>query len=154
MYWPESKNREALTFSLESVKMSKKMVENVDWRPLNQRAIFFSFHSGYQKSWKLVKPSITGLFIMSRARLEYIPKPDLYANRLKTLWESGLLTHWFKQYIPNIEKCLITTNNVAKVQKSKIISFNISQVSGIFLLLIVGLLLSILIFLGELTIRP
>ncbi|XP_046633905.1 glutamate receptor ionotropic, delta-2-like [Daphnia pulicaria] len=76
-----------------------------------------------------------------------------FSKGLTRLRESGLLTYWFSQITPNIDKCLITSNNVAKLSSSKISRLNIVDASSIFLLLIVGILSSLIGFLGELTIR-
>ncbi|EFX85438.1 hypothetical protein DAPPUDRAFT_99048 [Daphnia pulex] len=76
-----------------------------------------------------------------------------FSKGLTRLRESGLLTYWFSQITPNIDKCLITSNNVAKLSHSKIRKLNIVDTSSIFLLLIAGILSSLLCFLGEFTIR-
>ena len=80
-------------------------------------------------------------------------KLDPNLNRLKRLRESGLLTHWFNQITPKIDKCLITSNNVAKVNNSKMRILNLVDASSIFLLLIVGIISSLFGFLAELTIH-
>jgi hypothetical protein len=78
---------------------------------------------------------------------------NFYFYSLTRLRESGLLTFWFNQITPNVDKCLITNNNVAKVNDSKWRSLNLDHASSIFLFLIVGLVFSFFGFLGELTIH-
>jgi hypothetical protein len=74
-------------------------------------------------------------------------------NRLSRLRESGLLTHWFNQYIPKIDKCFVGIRHVAKVDNSKVKALNIHDATSLFLVFSAGLSVSLLAFLGELLFR-
>ena len=73
-------------------------------------------------------------------------------NRLSVLWESGLLYHWFQEYIPNVDKCMVTSNTDAKLKKIPVRSFKLTDTSGIFLVLATGLAISLVILLVELAV--
>ena len=61
--------------------------------------------------------------------------------------ESGLMNFWFNQYVSNVNKCMIKNNRAAEVNKKKMRSLKPIDLSGIFVLLAIGYLFSILVVL-------
>lgn len=66
------------------------------------------------------------------------------------LKESGLINHWISSNMRNIDKCLIKEKTTLREEAHKVTALNLSNLSGAFLLLIMGTALSFFMFLGEL----
>ena len=62
-------------------------------------------------------------------------------------WESGLFHYWFKKYEPKIDKCFLDRYRDAT---PKLKALSLVDLSGPFVILLLGLSLSFLVFLVEL----
>ena len=62
-------------------------------------------------------------------------------------WESGIFDYWFKKYEPKIDKCLLDSYKDAA---PKLKALSLVDMSGPFIILLLGLSLSLVVFLVEL----
>lgn len=70
----------------------------------------------------------------------------LISRRLQAWWDVGLATYSIKAYERQAERCLIDSNIAATAQQRKL---SLRDLSSAFVILVMGLSLSILVFLIE-----
>lgn len=69
---------------------------------------------------------------------------SLKKNRILGLQESGLLMHWERKYYPQPDRCLGDINKLSRNQR-----ISLSNLSGAFLVLLIGHALAFLVLIME-----
>ena len=73
----------------------------------------------------------------------------MYTFRIMKLPETGLIKHWAKDYMPNIDKCLTYKHQSLRDEVQGVKALTIVHLSGAFVFILIGMSMATVTFLLE-----